>query len=76
MGTRDGAGIYMEDMKKMKLKYKVQKAFADDNDVCLFCDIYMQGKIIFSSGWYKVTDDKIKWFKVIFDPRPLLAEKK
>jgi limonene-1,2-epoxide hydrolase len=72
MGTRDGADTYFEDMKKMKFKYNIHKAFADGTDVCLFYDINMSGKKIFSSGWYHVEDNKITWFKVLFDPRPLL----
>ncbi|HEY2726424.1 MAG TPA: nuclear transport factor 2 family protein [Parafilimonas sp.] len=72
LGTRDGADVYIADMKKMKLKYDIQKAFSDENDVCLFYDITMSGKKIFSCGWYAVESNKIKLFKVIFDPRPLL----
>jgi hypothetical protein len=72
MGTREGADNYFKDMEKMKFKYKVQKAFADGDDVCLFYDIDMGKATIFSCGWYQLVDDKIKTFKVIFDPRPLL----
>jgi limonene-1,2-epoxide hydrolase len=72
MGARDGADVYMDDMKKMKFKYDVKKAFADGDDVCLFYDVKMGDKTIFSAGWYKVSGDKVKSFKVIFDPRPLL----
>ena len=72
MGTRNGADAYFDDMAKMKLKYNVQKAFADGNDVCLWYDIDMGGQKIFSSGWYHIEHHKIVWFKVLFDPRPLL----
>lgn len=74
MGTRNGADAYFSDMKKMKLKYDVQKAFADGHDVCLWYDIDMGGQKIFSSGWYHLHDHKIDWFKVLFDPRPLLEK--
>lgn len=75
MGTRNGAESYFKDMEKMKFKYDIKKAFEDGDDVCLFYDINMSGKIIFSSGWYKLMNGKISSFKVIFDPRPLLEKK-
>jgi len=72
LGTRDGAEPYFNDMKKMKLKYEIKKIFVDNEDVCLFYDIDMSGKKLFSSGWYHIEHGKITWFKVIFDPRPVL----
>lgn len=73
MGERNGADVYIEDMKKMKLKYDIKKIFTDNQDVCVFYDIEMGGKKIFSCGWYVIEDEKIKTFEVIFDPRPILA---
>lgn len=73
MGERNGADIYIEDMKKMKLKYDIKKIFTDAEEVCLFYDIEMSGKKIFSCGWYILEEEKIKSFKVIFDPRPILT---
>ena len=72
MGQRDGAEIYFGDMKKMKFKYEIKKALADNGDVMIFYDINMSGRKIFSSGWYHVENGKIECFKVLFDPRPLL----
>ena len=72
LGTRHGAKTYFNDMEKMRLKYDVQKAFSDGYDVCLWYDIEMSGQKIFSSGWYHIENGKIAWFKVLFDPRPLL----
>ncbi len=72
LGTRDGAEAYMQDMRKMKMKYEIKKVFADGDDVCLFYDITQGGITFFSAGWYKVVGDKIKSFQVIFDPRPVL----
>jgi len=72
LGSRDGAEAYFKDMEKMKLKYDVKKIFVDNNDVCVFYDINMSGKNIFSCGWYHVDNGKINWFKVLFDPRPIL----
>lgn len=75
MGSRDGADAYFADMEKMKLKYHIRRIFSDGNDVAVFYDINMGGKTIFASGWYHVNDTKISWFKVLFDPRPLLDKK-
>jgi len=76
LGTREGADAYIEDMKKMRLKYDVKKSFADITDVSVFYDITMSGITVFCSGWYRVENGKISWFKVVFDPRPLLEQKK
>jgi hypothetical protein len=76
MGKRDGADAYVGDMQKMKFKYELIKAFADGNDVCVLYNIDMgKGDPIYSAGWYTVKYGKIKTFKVVFDPRPLLDKK-
>lgn len=72
LGTREGAEAYMQDMRKMKMKYDIKKVFADGDDVCLFYDIAQGSVTFFSAGWYKVVGDQIKSFQVIFDPRPVL----
>lgn len=73
MGKRNGAEAYMNDMKKMKFKYRIQQTFENGNDVCVLYDIDMSGKAeIFTCGWYQIADGKIKQLKVVFDPRPLL----
>lgn len=76
LGSRDGAEAYFNDMKKMKLKYKVKKAFVDEDDVCLFYDIDMGSTTVFASGWYSLVNDKISSLRVVFDPRPVLEQKK
>lgn len=73
LGTRQGADAYFKDMERMQFKYDIVKVFTDDNDVCLFYNINMQGKTIFCSGWYRIEEGKIKSFQVVFDPRPLLS---
>jgi limonene-1,2-epoxide hydrolase len=75
LGTRNGADAYFKDMEKMRFKYNIKKAFADGDDVCLLYDINMQGTTIFTCGWYKVQNGKIKSLKVVFDPRPVLDKK-
>lgn len=72
MGERDGADNYMADMQKMKFKYDIKKVFVDGEEVSVWYDINMGGKTIFCAGWYKLKDEKIKSFEVIFDPRPVL----
>lgn len=74
LGTRNGADAYFNDMQKMKFQYKVIKAFADGDDVCLVYDINMGSQTIFCCGWYQLKDGKIKSFRVVFDPRPLLEK--
>jgi limonene-1,2-epoxide hydrolase len=74
LGTRDGAEAYFRDMEKMRLKYKIKKAFQDGNDVCILYDINMSGTDIFTCGWYQVEHGRIKSLKVVFDPRPVLQQ--
>jgi len=74
MGSRDGAENYIKDMSKMRFKYDVLKVFENENDVSVFYDIDMNGKRIFTSGWYVVENEKIKSLRVLFDPRLLLEK--
>jgi limonene-1,2-epoxide hydrolase len=76
LGTRNGAEAYFNDMQKMKFRYNILQSFADGNDVCLFYEIEMGGQVIFCCGWYQLQNDKIKSFRVVFDPRPLLEQPK
>jgi len=76
LGSRNSASAYFADMEKMKFKYDVKKVFADSNDVCLLYDINMGNATIFTCGWYKVKDGKIRSLKVVFDPRPVLEKTK
>lgn len=72
MGKRDGAEAYFNDMQRMKFKYDIQKVFQEGEEVAVFYDIEMDGKTIFSAGWYVVENEKIRSIRVVFDPRPLL----
>jgi len=74
LGHREGADIYIEDMRKMRFKYKILKAFSDGDDVCVLYDIDMSGETIYTAGWYKVRDNKIKSLRVVFDPRPIVGQ--
>ena len=77
LGSRDGAEVYFRDMERMRLKYNVNKVFVDGDDVCLFYDITMANVTVFCAGWYQLSGGKIRSFRVVFDPRPVLeaAEK-
>lgn len=74
LGTRNGAEAYFSDMQKMRFQYNIVKAFSDGDDVCLIYNINMSGKEIFCFGWYQLQNGKIKSFRVVFDPRPLLEK--
>jgi ketosteroid isomerase-like protein len=75
MGTRKGADSYIEDMKKIKIKYKIHKVLAEGGDVCVLCDYTMDGKTIFGCSWYELRDGQLSSLRSIFDPRPLLEKK-
>jgi predicted ester cyclase len=75
LGSRQGADAYFEDMERMRLKYDVTKVFADANDVCVLYDVTLSGVRLFTCGWYRVEAGKIRSLKVVFDPRPVLAQK-
>lgn len=74
LGKREGADAYFRDMEKLQLKYEVQKIFGDREDVCVFYDIDMSGTTVYSSGWYKIKQNKIESFRVVFDPRPVIKD--
>ncbi|REC47424.1 nuclear transport factor 2 family protein [Chryseobacterium pennipullorum] len=74
MGKREGASVYIQDMKKMKFKYEILKTFTSGEDVCLWYHIDMGRKTLPASGWYEVKEGKIHSLNVLFDPRPLLSD--
>ena len=74
LAQRHGKEAYFTDMEKMKMKYDVVKAFADEQDVCLLSNVTSGGTTMFTASWYHVEGDKIKSLKVVFDPRPALEK--
>ena len=74
LGARDGADNYIADMKKMRFKYEVLKSFEDAQEVCVWYNISMSGKVILTAGWYQLLHDKISHIRALFDPRPLLDQ--
>ncbi|PUV25266.1 MULTISPECIES: nuclear transport factor 2 family protein [Sphingobacterium] len=75
LGSRHTADHYIADMKKMKFKYNIKEVMTNGNHVAIFYNIDMGGKEIFSAGWYQVENELILKVKVVFDPRPLIADK-
>lgn len=75
LGSRHTADHYIADIKKMKLKYNIKEVMTNGNHVAIFYHINMGGKEIFSAGWYQVENELILKIKVVFDPRPLIADK-
>jgi hypothetical protein len=73
LGERNGGDAYFDDMRKMKLKYRVQKVLADGDDVCVLYDLALGGADVLCSGWYKVENGRVRSLRVLFDPRPVLA---
>ncbi len=72
LGTRNNASVYIKDMRQMKFKYRILKAFTSGEDVCFWYTIDMGEQVIEASGWYQIKNGKILSLKVLFDPRPLL----
>lgn len=72
LGKRDGGDAYMDDMKKMKMKYSIKMVFTTGDDIAVLLDLTTSGKTLENFAWYHVEADRIKSLKVIFDPRPLL----
>jgi hypothetical protein len=76
LGIRDGGDVYIQDMTKMKMKYKINKTFENGNDVCLYYELTMSGQNIPGFGLYHLKGGKIETITAIFDPRPVLEQKK
>jgi hypothetical protein len=72
LGKRDSGDAYMNDMKKMKMKYSVKMVFTNGDDIAVLLDLTTSGKTLENFAWYHVGAGRIKSLKVIFDPRPLL----
>ncbi len=72
LASRQGAEVYFNEMKQMRLKYDIKKVFVEEDDVCVLYDFSMGTLTLFGCGWYHIENGKIKSFRVIFDPRPLI----
>ena len=67
LGTLHGANTYFSELEKMRIKFDIKKAFADEDDVCLFYEANVGGCMVPACGWYHLKDDKIVSSKIIFD---------
>jgi predicted ester cyclase len=76
MAAREGAEAYFTDMRRIKLKYAVEKVFVEGDDVCLVYELGSDGKKIPCVGIYQVREGKVDSLQAIFDPRPLLKDAK
>ena len=72
-GSRDGAEAYLQEIERFRLKFDIQKIFADDENVCVLYDITVSGITLFACGWFQVNSGRVSSLRVTFDPRPLLA---
>ena len=72
-GTRVGAEAYLEEIERLRLKFHIQRIFANHEDVCVLYNIDAAGITVFACGWFQIKDGKVGSLKVIFDPRPLLV---
>lgn len=66
LGSRQGAEAYFKDMEHMRLKYNIQKAFVEGDDVCLIYDLKISGMTIFSCGLYHVRNGQVDSLEVLF----------
>ena len=57
-GTRIGADAYLQEIEHLRLKFDIQKIFADGDDVCVMYDITVSGITLFACGWFQVTDER------------------
>jgi hypothetical protein len=72
-GSRDGAEAYLREIERLRLKFDIQRVFADSKDVCALYDITVSGITVFACGWFQIEAGKVSSLRVTFDPRPLLA---
>lgn len=79
-GSFDGADAYFKaaeqaaQVYKSQNRYEVKKIFVDGNDVCVFNDVIAGPVTILACGWYHVEGGKIRFVKVVYDPRPLMQK--
>ena len=72
-GSRDGAEAYLHEIERLRLKFDIQKIFADNKDVCVLYDITVSGITLFACGWFQVEAGRVRSIRVTFDPQPLLG---
>lgn len=73
-GSRNGADAYLQEMKRVHLKFDILKIVVDNTDACVMYDITVAGTTLFACGWFQVEGETVTSMRVTFDPRPLLAK--
>jgi hypothetical protein len=71
-GARVGAEAYLGEIERLRLKFHIQRIFADQEHVCVLYEIDSAGITVFACGWFQIKGGKVGSLKVTFDPRPLL----
>jgi hypothetical protein len=71
-GARDGAEAYLQDMKRLRLKFGIKKIFVDSEDICVLYDLAVSSVTLFACGWFQIKEGKVSSLRVVFDPRPIL----
>jgi hypothetical protein len=74
MTTQMQTSANLQKIEHLRLKFDIQKNFADGNDVCVMYDITVSGITLFACGWFQVAAEKVRSLRVTFDPRLLLPE--
>ena len=57
-GTRLGAEAYLKEIERLRLKFDIQRIFADQEDVCALYNIDTAGITVFACGWFQIKDGK------------------
>ena len=70
---RAGAEAYLREIERLRLKFDIQRVFADGKDVCALYDITVSGITVFACDWFQIEAGKVSSLRVTFDPRPVLA---
>jgi limonene-1,2-epoxide hydrolase len=82
LGSFDSAESYFkaaeqaQKVHESSYKFEIKKIFMDGNDVCVFNDVIAGPITLFACGWYHVEDGKIRSLRLVYDPRPLLNNRK
>lgn len=59
---------FTEMLARFKGRYDLQRAFVDEDEVCLLYDYHTSGVTVYMSSWYKVRNGKIEFIRTVFDP--------
>jgi hypothetical protein len=63
-GSRDGAEAYLREIERLRLKFDIQRVFADSKDVCALYDITVSGITVFACGWFQIEAGKVSSLRV------------